>query len=63
MNPELIYNEALQEIANKLVAHQDGAGSASTEDVNDLLTKIAQLVNEAGDFGAPREVTREIRCD
>lgn len=41
--------------------YKDDAAS-STEEVNDLMTKIAQLVNEDGNFGAPREVTREIRC-
>lgn len=54
--------QALQEIADNLSQYEATPGSASPEDVNDLLTKIAQRVNEAGDFGAPREVVREIRC-
>ena len=60
---ELIYKEALQGIADKLNEHQNGAGSASPEDVNTLLTRIAELVNGAAKaFGAPEEVNREIRC-
>ena len=60
---ELIYKEALQGIADKLNEHQNAAGSASTEDANTLLTRIAQLVREASrEFGAPEEVNREIRC-
>ena len=62
MNAELEYKNALQGIADKLNEHQNGAGSASPEDVNDVLTKIASLVNGAGDFKAPDEVNREIRC-
>lgn len=61
---EVIYKNALQGISDKLNEHQNGAGSTSPEDVNTLLTRIAQLVNEAAKaFGAPEEVNREIRCD
>lgn len=64
MNAELIYKEALQDIADKLNEYQNTAGTASPEDANTLLTRIAQRVNEAGKaFGAPEEVNREIRCD
>ncbi len=59
---EIAYKNALIDIAAKLNEHQDGAGNASTEEVNTLLNRISSRVNEAGEeFGAP-EVTREIRC-
>lgn len=61
---ELIYKDALQGIADKLNEYQNTAGTASPEEVNTLLNRIAQLVRDAGKaFGAPEEVNREIRCD